>query len=590
MKCSICERTCDIQEGGFGGCGMYANIDGGIRERYPDRYLAAVDTAIESMPMVHYHPRGKFLQICTVGCNFACKGCVSEMLTDHYCALEGSFQDMTPDAVIAKAFRNDCMGVMFCFNEPTVSFFTFLSLAKMAKAAGLLVGCSTNGYMTQSALEELLPFLDFVNIGLKGASDAVYRSCGVPSAAPVWRNLALLYERGVHVEVSVMFRKFEEEELRTAAARIAALSTDIPFQVMRFMPFGDAGLNMEPSVREAEDICSQLRDQLRHVYLFNSPGTEDLHSRCPDCGAKILERGFFGPMCSNLFSARPEARCECGYQLPIRGTVHASSVRESGYFGGYRTISSLNMIRAILEVLGVSDKALTDEVLVRAIKDGFIKDLYARVNQTDAYFDTVDYFAARTGRQDRGRAYRAYVLSRLTLIREQADHLSRPAVYCTLGHPRIAMFEDKLESRLIGIAGGRLTNSILDRDDRPGILISREQFNRMVPEIMIVSGYAAWPVDDVIDYCARNGLAAPALDARRVFHLHPYRASTNPDWILGLMRLANIIHPETFSFDLDREADAFYREFYGRPFDHDAYGTYPRLRINPPANPFAPAH
>lgn len=35
------------------------------------------------------------------------------------------------------------------------------------------VGCSTNGYVTQSALVELIPFLDFVNVGLKGSSDAV---------------------------------------------------------------------------------------------------------------------------------------------------------------------------------------------------------------------------------------------------------------------------------------------------------------------------------------------------------------------------------------------------------------------------------
>ncbi len=79
MRCTICERKCDINDGGIGGCGMMTCIDNEIQERYPDRYLVAVDTAIESMPMVHFHPRGKFLQVCTVGCNFNCRGCVSDI-------------------------------------------------------------------------------------------------------------------------------------------------------------------------------------------------------------------------------------------------------------------------------------------------------------------------------------------------------------------------------------------------------------------------------------------------------------------------------------------------------------------------------
>jgi pyruvate-formate lyase-activating enzyme len=148
MKCSICEKRCDIPDGGIGACGMIARHGAEIHECYPDRYLAAVDTAIESMPMVHYHPRGKFLQVCTVGCNFTCHGCVSEILTHHLSAIEGAFQSMTPEQVVNKAQAEACIGIMFCFNEPTVSYFTFRRMAQMAKKNQLLVGCSTNAYLT----------------------------------------------------------------------------------------------------------------------------------------------------------------------------------------------------------------------------------------------------------------------------------------------------------------------------------------------------------------------------------------------------------------------------------------------------------
>jgi len=578
MKCTICEMKCDIKDGGIGECGMYARIGSDIRERYPDRYLAAVDTAIECMPMVHYHPRGKFLQICTVGCNFKCNGCVSEILTNHLSAIEGAFQEMTPEQVIRKALAEACIGVMFCFNEPTVSYFTFRRLAQMARENGLLVGCSTNGYLTESALDGLIPFLDFVNVGLKGASAEAYRSCGIKTIAPIWRNLALLYNQGVYIEVSAIYRKHGEAEISRAAEFVASLSKDIPFQVMRFIPFGEATIDMEPSIREAESVCRQLRKQLRYVYLFNSPGTDYLNSRCPDCGKKIMERGFFGPMSSNLFRYMPEGRCSCGFQLPIQGKIHDTRVRETGYFGGYRTINALNMIRSILAVIGVTDKNRIDAVIVQVLKEDFIKELYDRLNRIDSYFDIVDYLATLTGRESRAVTFRQYVGSRVAQIEYKVKGLEKPPVYASLGHPLIAVFEEKMESRLIGTAGGRLTNRRIKRKSRPGISISKEQFCRMAPEIIVISGAAAWPVEDFITYCTESGLDVPAVRTQKIFHLHPYRSSTNPDWILGLLCLANIIHPDIFHFDLQKEADAFYRKFYNMPFADGHCHAFPGLR------------
>ncbi len=578
MVCTICERKCEVPEGGIGGCGMYTLEAGKVRERYPDRYLSALDTAIESMPMVHYHPRGKFLQVCTVGCNFACHGCVSELLTHHLSAIEGIFLTMTPEQVIQKALAEECMGIMFCFNEPTVSYFTFRRLAEMAKRKELLVGCSTNAYMTESALEDLLPFLDFVNVGLKGVTDEAYRTCGISSVAPILRNITTLHRKGTYIEISAIYRKHGNAEIVKTAGFVASLSKDIPFQVMRFIPFGDASIDMEPSVREAESVCTQLRQHLRFVYLFNTPGTEHLHSHCPQCGAKIMERGFFGPMCSNLFRCMPEGRCHCGFQLPVRGTIHETPHRETGYFGGYRTIMAMNMIRSILSVIGVTEKAHVDAVMAGVLEEDFIKDLYGKLNRIDTYFETVDYFGALTGRESRAATYRDYVQARLDVIQRKIEGLEKPAVYYSLGHPLIAMFEEKLESRLIETAGGRLANRLLERESRPGITISKEQFCRLSPDMIIVQGFAAWPVDDFIGYCTENEMDVPAVRTRKVFHLHPYRSSASPDWILGLLCLANLLHPETFRFDLQKEADDFYRDFYNLPFEEGNRRAFPGHR------------
>jgi hypothetical protein len=48
--------------------------------------------------------------------------------------------------------------------------------------------------------------------------------------------------------------------------------------------------------------------------------------------------------------------------------------------------------------------------------------------------------------------------------------------------------------------------------------------------------------------------------------MHPSWDFGSPRWILGLMMIANTIHPEIFDFSMEEEADLFYRKFYGVPY------------------------
>ena len=42
-----------------------------------------------------------------------------------------------------------------------------------------------------------------------------------------------------------------------------------------------------------------------------------------------------------------------------------------------------------------------------------------------------------------------------------------------------------------------------------------------------------------------------------------------PRWILGLLFLANTLHPERFNFDLAQEAEGFFKQFYGIAYNPD---------------------
>ena len=209
MECSYCERACEIPEKMNGYCRMYRNEQGTITENYPDGYLNIYPVSSESIPMLHFYPNAVFLLISTIGCNFACEGCISEFQTTRPGTLQDILTVHTPEEILSIAREGACRGITFCLNEPAVSLPTFLRVARAAKKEGLLVGCSSNGYMTPEALQSLIPYLDFVNIGLKGSTDERYRECGAASAEPVYRNIKALYRAGVAVEISAMYPQRE---------------------------------------------------------------------------------------------------------------------------------------------------------------------------------------------------------------------------------------------------------------------------------------------------------------------------------------------------------------------------------------------
>ncbi|WP_005034529.1 radical SAM protein [Holophaga foetida] len=567
MECPTCENRCSIPNGGSGVCGMYANHEGVISERFPDQYLVMVPSAIESMPMLHYHPGSKFLQVCTIGCNFRCSGCVSWILTESLVAIESAVRRTSPEDIVAKAMEENCRGVMFCFNEPAVSFPTFKRVATLARSQGLLVGCATNGYFTETAFQELLQHIDFINLGIKGCTDETYAQFGATSASPMFRNLKASFEYGVATEVAAVYVRGHEDELLETARRVAAVSRDIPFQVMRFIPLGTAEASGEPSIREAEHLCQQLGKLLKFVYLFNAPGTSFLDTYCPECGESVIQRGFNGPMCAHVSGYRDGGTCGCGHTLPVIGAFEKESgAQVLGFFGGYKTISSLESIQTVLAFLGERRPEVVASVLHQILETDFIKDLYARTKTIDSYLDTVDHYAQLAGRTREAQELRIYIEDKVAFIREQAKGADRPYVYFSLGHPLVAVFGDKFECNLVEIAGGCCANKDLLRDETPGVALQDETLRQLDPDIILSSGGMGFPVEDVQAYCSHHHLDLKASRGGRIHNLHPFPASGRPDWILGLMQMANLIHPELFHFDMDRIGEDFYSRFLKVPF------------------------
>lgn len=567
MKCTICEIGCILNQGGTGQCGMYTLKGSNIEEVYPDRYLTMFPISIETVPVLHFNPRGKFLQISTIGCNFRCGGCVSENLTAGMETISGGLQHMNAEDVVKKALEEKCLGIVFCLNDPVVSLNTFASVAAKAREKGLYAGCSTNCYFTDEALDKLTSNLDFINIGFKGFTDAAYRSCGAPGIYPVLRNMRKIHSLGIHVEASVIYSKGRDAEILNLTRHIAAISADIPFQIMRFVPFGDASIDDETTIYESELLCDKIREFLPYTYLFNSPGTDRLNTVCPECGEIIAEREFFGPMGSRVLKWRDNGICSCGFHIPLKGNFHEEAFHEPGFFGGYRTTRAMEIIQSIISALNPSDKNTVYSVWAEIMKTGYLHEFHKIMQKPECYRDLVESFARKTETVPRGKELTEYLDKTLEKFKQinQAD--DGPGVYYAMGHPLFALNAERIEVNLVTMAGGYCVNREITRQGKPGVNITPEEFNSFNPEYIFISGFISSPVSDFYRYCEKNNLKASAIENKKIYPLPPSWDFGSLRWVLGLHYIAGILFPEKFPSPVHEEAEKFYRLFYNLSYD-----------------------
>lgn len=562
MKCNICEIGCILEEGKTGRCGMYSLQGDNIEEIYPDRYLTLFPISIETMPILHFNPRGKFLQISTIGCNFRCGGCISENLTAGMDTIAGGLQHMNADDVIKKALDEKCIGIVFCLNDPIVSLHTFTALAEKARENGLYTGCSTNCFFTEESLEKLMPHLSFINIGFKGFTDQAYRACGASGIGPVLRNLKKIHSMGIHIETSAMYIKGRDDEMLDLARHIAEISADIPFQIMRFVPFGEASIDDETTIYESELLCVRIREFLPYSYLFNSPGTDRLNTLCPECGEVLVEREFFGPMGSRVLKWRDMGRCSCGFEIPLKGNFHKEAYDEHGFFGGYRTTRAMEIIQSIISALNPPDKNKIYSFWAEIIKTNYLHEFHKVMQKPECYRELVESFAIKTGTEKRGNEITAYLDTVLEKFKDIQQADDAPRVYYAMGHPLFALNAERIEVNLVTMAGGYCVNREIMREGKPGVNISPEEFNSFNPDYIFISGFISSPLSDFYRYCEKNNLRASAIDNKRIFALPPLWDFGSLRWVLGLLYIAGILFPEKYGDDIEDEADKFYRLFY----------------------------
>jgi len=274
VKCLLCPRACSIRAGKQGFCGVRKNIAGELVSVAYGHPAAVHVDPIEKKPLAEFMGGSRTFSLGTYGCNLGCSFC------QNYHLSRGFYQDppreekVTPDQIIKLAIAQQCQSVAFTYNEPVVWAEYVMDIARLARDAGLATVLVSNGYVTKSAAEDLLPLIDAANIDMKGFSEDFYREMTGGELQDVLRVIKYFHSLDHHLELTnlVIPGKNDSPAMIDAFLNwvLMELGADLPLHFSAYHP----DYKFTESPRTTSDTLYRIKERaeelgLSHIYLGN---------------------------------------------------------------------------------------------------------------------------------------------------------------------------------------------------------------------------------------------------------------------------------------------------------------------------------
>ena len=276
--CKVCFRHCNIPEGGLGFCGARTCTDGEVTAANYGRVTSLALDPIEKKPLARFMPGSMILSAGSYGCNLRCPFCQNYQISwsEEAYRFADRAEYIPPDelARIALACRDrGNIGVAFTYNEPLIGYEYIRDTEKLVHEQGMVNVIVTNGTADLQVLSELAPYIDAMNIDLKGFTDRYYNGVLGGDRA---MTMAFIEEavKHCHVELTTLIVPGEndsEDEIRRMAEWIAGLTNgeEIPLHISRFFPRFRMTDRDATKVRLVYRLADVARERLRYVYTGN---------------------------------------------------------------------------------------------------------------------------------------------------------------------------------------------------------------------------------------------------------------------------------------------------------------------------------
>ena len=282
-RCDVCFRQCELKEGQTGSCGARANAGGEVRPLFYGRISSLALDPLEKKPLNQFHPGSRILSVGSLGCNLHCPFCQNHEIAQ---AEAGRFpvetEGITPGelADLAERYRSrGNIGIAFTYNEPLVGWEFVRDTARLVREKGMVNVLVTNGCASLRVLEEIIPYIDAMNVDLKGFTDGYYRDTLKGDRGMVM-DFIREAAKHCHVELTTLIvpgMNDSEGEMRELSGWIAGLrdifggktGRDIPLHISRFFPRYRMTDREPTEVRKVYSLVKTARENLRWVYPGN---------------------------------------------------------------------------------------------------------------------------------------------------------------------------------------------------------------------------------------------------------------------------------------------------------------------------------
>ncbi|NQT46511.1 MAG: AmmeMemoRadiSam system radical SAM enzyme [Candidatus Omnitrophica bacterium] len=267
VRCHLCPNECLIADGKAGSCRVRINRKGVLYSEIYGRVSSIALDPIEKKPLYHYHPGEMILSLGTKRCNLRCDFCQNWQISQS----DPPLKNLTSEDAVSKAKEAGSFALCYTYNEPFIWYEYVLDTARLAKEEGLDNVLVTNGYINQAPLEEILPFIDAMNIDIKSMEEDFYEKICRGRLKPVL-DTAKRAARESHVEITnLIIPTLNDGDLhfQKLVNWVADnLGSHTPLHFSRYFPCYKREIPSTPieTMRRAEQIAKK---RLKNVYLGN---------------------------------------------------------------------------------------------------------------------------------------------------------------------------------------------------------------------------------------------------------------------------------------------------------------------------------
>ena len=270
--CATCFHHCVLAPGQTGICRARWNKDGIITSKSYGQITALALDPIEKKPLRMFYPGSRILSVGTYGCNLSCPFCQNAEISQ---VGEGALKTdtLTPNMLAAEALgmrQEGNIGVAYTYNEPLVGWEYVRDTAKIVRSFHMKNVVVTNGTVEPSVLKEIVPYIDAMNIDLKGFTAAWYKNLG-GNLENVKNTIKFCVDR-CHIELTTLIVpdcNDSEEEMRNLASWVASVDKTIPLHITRFFPHFQMSDILPTGVSTIYELAGIAQEYLTNVFTGN---------------------------------------------------------------------------------------------------------------------------------------------------------------------------------------------------------------------------------------------------------------------------------------------------------------------------------